>query len=64
MARIGLMIGFYEFQKGCQFDAEQDNAPRRHYIPKIEFQVKNWDKRDAGLLLRGTTATSVLVQEQ
>jgi hypothetical protein len=34
VARIGLMIAFYEFQKGCQFDAEQGQCPAPSLHPK------------------------------
>jgi hypothetical protein len=30
------------------------NAPRRHHIPKMKFQVKNWAEYDAGLRRRGS----------
>ena len=30
------------------------NVPRRHHIPKMKFQVKNWAEYDAGLRRRGS----------
>jgi hypothetical protein len=30
------------------------NASRRHHIPKMKFQVKNWAEYDAGLRRRGS----------
>jgi hypothetical protein len=30
------------------------NSSRRHHIPKMKFQVKNWAEYDAGLRRRGS----------